>query len=498
MRKLLVLATAFAFLAAAPASPALANGGLSNDTADKIDQYVQQVMREGKIPGLSVAIVKGSEIAYLKGFGKADGNRPVTPQTPFTICSVGKTFTALAIRQLAGQGRIRYDATVQTYIPWFTLADPEAAKAITINDLISHKSGLSTASGAEGYTYDTNLSIEGLVRRLKDVEPDRPVGASEEYSNLNFIILGLVVEKVSGMPYADYVRKSIFGPLGMSHSFSDETPAKADGSAMGHSLAFGLIVPSNIPFPNAQVPAGYQLTSAEDMAKFAKLYLSNGYADGHSLFESNTLPERKAPDAASSANLQRYNIYWMPENSSAGYYGHEGGSANFSTMLLVNPASQIAIIVLTNCNNGSTNPQINARTIANDIASEMDNNLGLPHRTAGFGSDWIYTAALVVIAALLALRVYWTARFRRNLARGKRRRVFSLVTYSLLDGLLPLCVLLLLPGAFKVSWPLLLNSNMEPCFLLLLACTTLLAIFVAKTATLLVGKQRSALTLHPK
>lgn len=488
MRRILALVVTLALLCAAP-SVAWAAGGAQDISADQIDQYLQKAMQAGKIPGLSVAIIQGQEVVYLKGFGSAGGGRPVTPQTPFTVCSVGKTFTALAVRQLVQQGKLSYDSPVQAYIPWFTLAEPDAAAKITIGDLINHKSGLSTASGTAGYTYDTKLTLDALVRSLKNVKPDRPVGQTEEYCNLNFIILGFLVEQVSGMSYGEYVQKNILEPMGMTNSFTNEGGPWRHGSSSGHSVAFGLAVPTNIPFPPAQMPAGYQLSSAEDMAKFAQLWMSNGYVGGQSLIENNPLAQRQPTDKVDALHPRRYSVYWMPEDTMTsgymGYEGHEGGSANFSTMLLFNPVTMTAIVVLTNCANGSHNPVLSAATIARDLSAYLANGIQLPQPAAGFGDQWIYFVALGVVVLLLALRAFWVSRFSRNLGRGGRRKACALASYALLDGALPLAVLVVLPAAFRASWPFLINVNFQIACLILLAAIGLLVVFLAKTHMLI-------------
>ena len=112
-----------------------------------IDRYVQEQIREGQIPGWHWQLSQDGETAYLKGYGVAEGSRPVTPSTPFYICSVGKPLRHWLSGSLRGRGKLRYDAPVTDYIPWFTLADPVVARQITIANLISHTSGLSTAEG---------------------------------------------------------------------------------------------------------------------------------------------------------------------------------------------------------------------------------------------------------------------------------------------------------------------------------------------------------------
>jgi CubicO group peptidase (beta-lactamase class C family) len=108
-----------------------------------IDDYIEQEMREQRIPGLALGITQGNQVVHLKGFGMADpSGRAVTPQTPFLIFSSSKSFAALAIMQLVEAGRVALDAPVQRYLPWFQVTDPAASAQITVRQLLNHTSGL--------------------------------------------------------------------------------------------------------------------------------------------------------------------------------------------------------------------------------------------------------------------------------------------------------------------------------------------------------------------
>ncbi len=469
--------------------PALAASMLDATMSGAIDQYVTSQMLDGQIPGLSLAIVKEGETIYLKGYGFADGSRPVTPQTPFTICSVGKTFTALAIRQLAGEGLLRYSDPVQQYIPWFTLADPDAAASITIGHLIGHKSGLSTASGVEAYTYNAANTIEDVVSRLKNVMPNRMVGLTEEYSNLNFIILGLVIEKVSGMTYGEYIQKNIFDRLDMMHSHTCVDAAEKDGLAVGHAMFYGFMIPTRVPLPQAQVPAGFQMASAEDMAKFASLYLNNGYKSGESVFENNELPELKTPMPKYKRGEKRYGTYFMVNGSGPdgyrGYNGHVGASSNYTTVMILSPERRIAIVVLTNCNNGHVSPPISAQTIANGIGYLLDTGTAPETWKLNQSEKHTHFLTLTVIFILLGIRVYRLRLFRTNLKKSKAKRAVTLITYIVLDGLTPLFLLLAPPLLLNATWVYLLNTNPQLWFQVTLASLVLAMVFVIKNILLM-------------
>ena len=115
-----------------------------------IENYITTAMERHNIPGLALAITQGDQITFSKGYGTAGDGRSVTPDTPFYIGSQSKSFTALAIMQLVEQGKLDLEAPVQTYLPWFRVADPQASQQITICHLLQHTSGLSEA----GYVAD--------------------------------------------------------------------------------------------------------------------------------------------------------------------------------------------------------------------------------------------------------------------------------------------------------------------------------------------------------
>lgn len=161
-----------------------------------IDAYLESKRQQYQIPGLAIAIVQGDQIIHAKGFGIADAEkRSVTPETPFILGSVSKSFTALAIVQLAEVGKVDSDAPVQQYLPWFKGADRQASGQITIRHLLNQVSGISSWTGVAQLN-DTDTSEEAIekhVRHLKSAPLSQPVGKKFQYSNANYTILGLIV-----------------------------------------------------------------------------------------------------------------------------------------------------------------------------------------------------------------------------------------------------------------------------------------------------------------
>ncbi|CAN5721686.1 hypothetical protein BH10CHL1_BH10CHL1_00810 [soil metagenome] len=308
-----------------------------------IDTYLADQLKELHIPGLSLAIVKGDQIAHLQSFGVADDTgRRLTPQTPMQIGSVSKSFTALAIMQLVEQGKLDLDAPVQRYLSWFRLADATAAAQITVRQLLNQTSGFSELTG-NGFWLN-RAGLEATVRGLQTVAVAYPPGMSYDYSNLNYMIAGLLVETVSGQHYADYVPAHIFTPLAMHHSFADHAAAVADGLAMGHRFSFGRIIEDTGPQPPAMLPAGFLSASGEDMAHYAIAQLNEGHYGAVTLLSSQGIATLHRGVAA----IDSYYAMGWRNDLRAGIIWHNGDDTRNHAMIMLEPAHHQAIVLLAN------------------------------------------------------------------------------------------------------------------------------------------------------
>ena len=244
-----------------------------------IDRYVRSEMEAQRIPGLALGIVHGDRIVHVQGFGHADrAGRQVTPETPFLIGSVTKSFTALAIMQLSEAGQVQLDAPVQRYLPWWRVADPDASTEVTVRHLLYQVSGLSKATGnayaTSGDTHDS--ALEDRVRALRDAELTQPVGTTWQYSNANYWTLGMIVQAVSGQSYETYIQQHIFDPLQMGNSYTSGTEAVQNGLPTGHRYWYGFPVASELPFDRGGLGSAGLSSSAEDMTRYLGLYLNQG------------------------------------------------------------------------------------------------------------------------------------------------------------------------------------------------------------------------------
>jgi CubicO group peptidase (beta-lactamase class C family) len=352
-----------------------------------VDDYVREQMREIGLPGIALGIVQDGQIKHLQGFGRADASgRSVTPQTPFRIGSLTKSFTALAVMQLVEEGKIHLDAPVQTYLPWFTLADKEAAAKITVRNLLNQTSGISQKDGNSLFASKTGL--EETIRSLNRIKLTQPVGSTYQYCNINFMIAGLIVEVVSGNSFDEYVSEHIFDALDMRHSHASLDSARTDGLAMGHIFMFGRLWENDGWVPPSNLPAGALIASIEDMAKYAIAQMNGGRYAGNAVLSPEGIDELHAP-AIMFKESEYYAMGWtVGEMEGKPSLYHSGDDGRFHSVIFLLPEEDSGIILLSNATGFTQSGQID------QIAAGLVNILN-------------EKSAQPVAASLITVFLYW-------------------------------------------------------------------------------------------
>lgn len=395
-----------------------------------IDAYVSAAMDDLKIPGVALAIVRGTRIVHLQGLGMADETgRRVTAQTPFRIGSITKSFTALAVMQLVEAGKLELDAPIQRYLPWFRLADAKASAQLTVRHLLNQTSGLSTLTGNAFWESQEGLDI--LVRRLRTVDLSQPVGARFQYSNLNYSIAGLLIEASSGQVYADYLTRHIFVPLAMHHSHATVASAQADGSAMGHLYSLGRMVADMGAAPPIYQPAGFVSASVEDMAHYAVAQLNGGRYGEHSVLSEKGIAQLHHPavSVGQMASVLRdtyYGMGWVigPTDGTPTVW-HNGDTGRFHATLILAPKQGLGVVLLANAS--GLEHLVAVDTIAKGVLNLLTH--GPPTASSSTRSLFglVYWVILFAPLALLlglasGLRRWWRGDFIALAFQGHRRR----------------------------------------------------------------------------
>jgi CubicO group peptidase (beta-lactamase class C family) len=476
-----------AYLVTAPGSRAPAAGPGAGPQFAAIERYVRHEMAAQRIPGLALGIVKDNRIAYLRGFGKADDSgRPVTPQTPFIIGSVSKSFTALAIMQLVDAGKVALDAPVQRYLPWFRVADEDATAKITVRNLLNHTSGLSTKTGRtfQGSGDTSDSALEKAVRKLRSAHLSAPVGKKHQYSTINYSVLGLIVQTVGGRSYERYVKSEIFEPLQMRDSFASEAAAEQDGLATGYNYLFGRPRAADLPYNRGLLPAGYLISSAKDMTHYLIAQLNDGRYRTASVLSPAGIAELHRPAVPTGKSGTSYGMGWYasPINGIPAIY-HEGDTANFLAKEVLVPQSRTGVIVLTNAdNNLDLFLSDRQEKIADGVTSLLEGRQPppLPSNIPSFLAYALLFGLLVVQAQGIARSVLKLRNRRLGTRRiGPRWRIGFSLALNLGWAVL---VLVLLPKQFGVSLRVLAQGFPDFTYILIGSAIVALGWAVIRTA----------------
>ncbi len=342
-----------------------------SDPYTAIDNYIEGRMQELKIPGAALAIVQDDQIKYLQGYGIADATgRPVTPQTPFMLASVSKSFTALAIMQLAETRQLDLDAPVQKYLPWFQIADEKASAEITIRQLLYQTSGFSETDGNR-VNLDSSMGEDAVTAAMKRLTGFRLIhapGETFEYSNVNYGLLGAVVEAVSGQSFAAYIQEHIFTPLDMQHSYASRSAADEAGATPGYYPFFGRPIEFGrfMTYSHAIAPWAGLFSSAEDMAHYLIAQLNGGQYQGNAILSPEGITTLHQPGVETNQWSGYAMGWWVDPNfdlatqGSAGrlsdysipvVISHEGSWSNFRSLALMVPEQKTGVVLLMNTNN---------------------------------------------------------------------------------------------------------------------------------------------------
>jgi CubicO group peptidase (beta-lactamase class C family) len=483
------LCFAVAFSLSAAAKNSVGERVLVSDFS-KMDEYIESMMQDCRIPGFSVAVVRNGKSLYMKGYGVADENgRSVTSQTPFLVGSVSKTFTALAVMQLVEAGKVELDKPVQTYLPDFTLADADISSKITVQQLLNHTSGIGEAAEDRVATlYGDQESVHELVRKFRSLPLKSKPGSSFEYGNAGYIILGDLIETVSGLSYGEYVQRYIFEPLEMRHSYTSAEQAKKDGLAIGYRPIFGFPKPSKLPYRIDFLPAYSVISSAEDMTNYMIAMSSGGKYNGFSILSEEGI--RKMTSA--TIQISPWMAYGLGWYVTSGSFYHGGLLADYQASIKFLPEDDISVVLMYNTSSIALNKlfkvgyreRIESGIINAIYGISPTEQPGLgPFNLNSYPISVIYGLALVLavlISALIifsGLRLLWIS---KRLLKSKLYFWRFVIFSVLMHFLLPLFVLVLVPIYSGVPWRFAMNYAPDASWFIMISSITLLLVGLAK------------------
>ncbi len=329
------------------------------EAVDLIEIWIDAQKDYDQIPGITLGILYKDELLYGHAFGVSDLERqsPMTTESVFSICSISKLFTSIALMQLRDQGLLRLDDPVGKHLSWFNieLLYPDGPP-LTIESILTHSSGLPRESdypywNAPDFEFPSQEEIRNRLMKQKTLYP---ASTYYQYSNLGLTLAGEIVEAVSGKPFKEYVIKNIIEPLQLLNT-RPEMPEDLRGGqlATGYSAMTRSGKREKMPFfqANGITPAAGFSSAMPDLIQFAGWQLKLLDEGGIHILNANTLREMQRvhwldPNWKTTRGLG-FGVY---RNSEITFVGHEGSCPGYRTAVMIQPKSKIASVFMANAN----------------------------------------------------------------------------------------------------------------------------------------------------
>jgi CubicO group peptidase (beta-lactamase class C family) len=335
------------------ATAAAASSVPPRDFRAKANNLLNEYVREGLFSGAVVVAQDGKPI-FRRVYGLADRQWgvPVTFDTEFRLGSITKQFTATAILQLEERGRLRLDDPVSKYYE----RAPAAWSAITIRHLLTHSSGIPSYTAIPHFIYGQPSKVDRTPDEIISLTRDQPLeftpGSDMVYSNTGYVLLGLIIEKITGQKYGDYLREQIFKPLGLDHTGYDDGSTIIRHMASGYHLSGDAVVKASYMSMTLPFSAGALYSSIDDMLKWDR-----------ALHAAKPIgPAAVASMFTDYGHNYGFGYYILKSKTGHIMWDHEGGIFGFHSEIAHYPNDGLTVIVLSNLEDAP------AYKIGNDLA----------------------------------------------------------------------------------------------------------------------------------
>ena len=339
----------------------------------EFDAMCQRAIDEWKVPGMAVAVVKDGEVVFMKGYGNAhlgDSTTapiPVTPQTQFVIASTSKAFTSGLLANVMDEyPEIKWDAPVVNYLPDFKLYDPWVNQNFQVRDIMSHHSGFNSYALDDLPTW--GYDRDDLYKIYSVVQPTYSFRTKYAYNNSMYTISAKIIEKYTGKSWDDALIERIFTPLEMKNSTTgNKAFYTAENLAQGYRMRKAedkdeiTVVPRTdkddaFAWLSAVAPAGFVISTVEDMANWVKMHLNHGTFNGQEIISRKNHDMLFYPQTITGSDSTRLTNYaqgWTVEYGLQGrYIRHTGLAYGYTALVGLQPELNLGFVFLTN--NGST------------------------------------------------------------------------------------------------------------------------------------------------
>jgi CubicO group peptidase (beta-lactamase class C family) len=338
----------------------IAQDGVSN----KVDEYIRSEMVSQQIPGVSLAVVRNGEVVIARGYGLANLEHqvPVKPETIFQSGSMGKQFTATAVMMLVEEGKLGLDDKITRYFP----GGPAAWNNITVRHLLTHTSGMTDYP--DDFDLRRDYTEDEMVQRIKPIPLAFPPGEKWSYSNLAYVMLGVLIHKVTGKFYGDFLQERVFQPLGMSTARVISEADIVPNRAAGYRLVNGQLKNQDWVSPSLNTTAdGALYLTVYDVAKWdAALY-------GEKLLKRSTLEQMWTPVKLNDGKTHGYGFGWaLGDVRGHRLVEHGGAWQGFKSQISRYVDDKLTVIVFAN------QIRANPAKIAHGVAAIFNPELAPP------------------------------------------------------------------------------------------------------------------------
>jgi CubicO group peptidase (beta-lactamase class C family) len=324
------------------------SAGSETPPQSAIDEYISRQMDSQHIPGLSIAVVRAGKLVAAKGYGKAsvELDAPATPETLYALASVSKQFTAAAILLLVEAGKIGLNDPLTNYFSWL----PSEWSEVKVPHLLTHTSGIPE----EQYKGDflewerQEHKQEDIVRTAFGPLLARP-GEKFQYSNTGYRLLGMLIEKVSGQSYWDFLEEHIFHPLGMTATRNSDPQTVITNRARGYGVSDGRLINRDPVTASSAFAQGALISSVLDMAKW------DAALNSEVLIKKSSLEQMWTPVRLNDGTTSNYGFGWFlrpVKNHKA--VGHGGDMPGFTSFIWRFIDDRLTVVVLANCEPAQT------------------------------------------------------------------------------------------------------------------------------------------------
>nr|WP_295871860.1 cyclic peptide export ABC transporter [uncultured Chitinophaga sp.] len=368
---------------------------------DQAEREVKTLMKAGGIPGLSMVIIdSGRQIIKTYGYADIQHGTKVGENTLFQLGSCSKAFTALAAMKLIASGQINPDTAITAYIPWFQARYKEKPVPITVRQLVHHTSGIPWQTITAIPVSHRADALTQTVEAIAGISLKRRPGSAYEYATVNYDILALIIQRVTGQSFETYLENNVFRPLQLS-STTIGVPADSNLMATGYKLSFFRPVRYNAPVFRGNNAAGYVISNAVDMAAWLQFQMGTGDTALYRLAAATHQRDETVP----LHDMSAYAMGWEVSLRGNNEIYHSGANPNFTAYVAFRPGSKRAVAVMTNSNSGYT--VVIGEAVMKILSGEKVKKTFDP----GDGNDRVYAivsfifAFYILIASVLFLKM---------------------------------------------------------------------------------------------